>query len=109
LAPLTVAQQVRSIRLFEIYNYGQWNNPQLGLYGFGTPETSSSMILLPGVTASIWGPTVAMLDDAMGVTLDSIDEAHRVIHADEDFDIPFGRIAKDFAEHSLDDVYRVII
>ncbi len=34
LAPLTVAQQVRSIRLFEIYNYGPWDNPQPGLYGF---------------------------------------------------------------------------
>ena len=94
LAPLTVAQQVRSIKLFEIYNYGPWNNPQLGLYGFGQTDTSTSMILLPGVTASIWGPSVAMLADAMGVTLDSIDEAHRVIHADEDFEIPFGRIAK---------------
>lgn len=94
LAPLTVAQQVRSIKLFEIYNYGPWNNPQLGLYGFGEPDTSTSMILLPGVTASIWGPSVAMLADAMGVTLDSIDEAHRVIRADEDFEIPFGGIAK---------------
>ena len=94
LAPLTVAQQVRSIKLFEIYNYGPWDNPQLGLYGFGQPDTSTSMILLPGVTASIWGPSVAMLADAMGVTLDSIDEAHRVIRADEDFEIPFGRIAK---------------
>jgi hypothetical protein len=94
LAPLTVAQQVRSIRLLEIYNYGPWNNPQLGLYGFGEPDTSSSMILMPGVTASIWGPSVAMLADAMGVTLDSIDEAHRVIHADKDFEIASGRIGK---------------
>ncbi len=52
------------------------------------------MILLPGVTASIWGPSVAMLADAMGVTLDGIDEAHHVIHADEDFEIASGRIAK---------------
>jgi 4-hydroxy-tetrahydrodipicolinate reductase len=94
LAPLTVAQEVRSIRLFEIYNYGPWNNPQLGLYGFGQPDTSASMILTPGVTASIWGPTVAMLADAIEVTLDSIDEAHRVIYADEDFDIASGRIPK---------------
>ncbi len=94
LAPLTVAQQVRSIRLLEIYNYGPWNNPQLGLYGFGQPDTSTSMILLPGVTASIWGPSVAMLADAMGVTLESIDEAHRVIRAEEDFEIASGRIGK---------------
>jgi 4-hydroxy-tetrahydrodipicolinate reductase len=94
LAPLTVAQQVRSIRLLEIYNYGPWDNPQLGLSGFAQPDTSSSMIRAPGVTASIWGPTVAMLADAMGVTLDSIDEAHRVIYADEDFDIASGRIPK---------------
>jgi hypothetical protein len=33
-----VAQQVRSIRLFEIYNYGPWDNPQLGLYGFGPAQ-----------------------------------------------------------------------
>ncbi|MCW2652708.1 MAG: hypothetical protein QOE41_4094 [Mycobacterium sp.] len=94
LAPLTVAQQVRSVKLFEIYNYGPWNNPQLDLYGFGKPDTSSSMILAPGVTASIWGSSVAMLADAMGVALDGIDEAHRVIYADQDFDIASGRIAK---------------
>jgi hypothetical protein len=94
LAPLTVAQEVRTIKLFEIYNYGQWDNPQLGLYGFGKPDASSSMILLPGVTSSIWGPSVAMLADAVGVTLDSIDEAHTLIYADEDFDIPFGHIPK---------------
>jgi len=94
LAPLTIAQQVRSIRLLEIYNYGPWNNPQLGLYGFGQPDTSSSMILAPGVTTGIWGPTVAMLADALGVTLERIDEAHRVIYAEEDFDIPSGRIPK---------------
>lgn len=68
LAPLTIAQQVRSIRLFEISNYGPWNNPQPGLYGLGHPDTSSSMIVMPGVTAGIWGPTVAMLADALGVT-----------------------------------------
>lgn len=68
LAPLTIAQQVRSIRLFEISNCGPWNNPQPGLYGFGHPDTSSSMIVMPGVTAGIWGPTVAMLADALGVT-----------------------------------------
>jgi 2,4-diaminopentanoate dehydrogenase len=94
LAPLTVAQQVRSIRLLEIYNYGPWDNPQLGLYGFGQPDTSSSMILAPGVTASIWGPTVAMLADALGVTLEGIEEAHHVIYAAEDFDIASGRIPK---------------
>jgi hypothetical protein len=94
LAPLTIAQQVRSIRLLEIYNYGPWNNPQLGLYGFGQSDASSSMILAPGVTSSIWGPTVAMLADALGITLERIDEAHRVIYADEDFDIASGRIPK---------------
>ena len=88
LAPLTIAQQVRSIRLLEIYNYGPWNNPQLGLYGFGQPDTSSSMILGPGVTSSIWGPTVAMLADAMGVTLERIEEAHRVIYAERISTLP---------------------
>jgi 4-hydroxy-tetrahydrodipicolinate reductase len=94
LAPLTVAQQVRSIRLLEIYNYGPWDNPQLELYGFGQSDTSTSMILAPGVTAGIWGPTVAMLADAIGVTLDSIDEAHRLIYADADFAIASGLIPK---------------
>jgi 2,4-diaminopentanoate dehydrogenase len=94
LAPLTVAQQVRSIKLFEIYNYGPWNNPQLDLYGFGKPDASSSMILSPGVTSTIWGPSIAMLADAIGVTLEDIEEAHRVIYADGDFDIASGRIPK---------------
>jgi hypothetical protein len=94
LAPLTVAQQVRSIKLFEIYNYGPWNNPQLDLYGFGKADTSSSMILSPGVTSSIWGPSIAMLADTIGVTLEDIQEEHRVIYADEDFDIASGRITQ---------------
>jgi hypothetical protein len=62
-------------------------------YGFGALDTSRSMILMPGVTASIWGPTVAMPADAMGVTLDSIDEAHRVIHADEEQPSPSPRLS----------------
>jgi hypothetical protein len=94
LAPLTVAQEVRSIRLLEIYNYGPWNSPQLEFFGFGASDTSSSMMLASGVTSSIWGPTVAMLADAMGVTLDSIDESHRVIYADNDFEIASGTIPK---------------
>jgi hypothetical protein len=32
--------------------------------------------------------------DTIGVTLDSIDEAHRVVYADEDFDIASGRVPK---------------
>ncbi|BBZ38191.1 hypothetical protein BST25_14435 [Mycobacterium heidelbergense] len=55
---------------------------------------SFPMILMPGVTARIWGPSVAMLADAIGVTLDGIDEAHRLIHAKEDVEIASGRIAK---------------
>jgi 4-hydroxy-tetrahydrodipicolinate reductase len=94
LAPLTVAQEVRSIRMLEIYNYGPWNNPQLGFFGFGAPDTSSSMMLASGVTSSIWGPTVAMVADAMGVNLDGIEEAHRVIYAEDDFEIASGVISK---------------
>ena len=77
LTPFTVAKQVRSIRLLEIYNYGPWGNPQLGCHGFGGSGTSTPMILLSAVTASIWEPTAAMLADAWGMTPDSVDEAHR--------------------------------
>jgi 2,4-diaminopentanoate dehydrogenase len=35
-----------------------------------------------------------MLADAVGVTLERIEEAHRVIYADEDFQIASGRIPK---------------
>jgi hypothetical protein len=93
LAPLTVMQQVRSVRMFEIFNYGPWNNPsQLALYGFGKPDTSTSFILAPGVTTSVWGPTVALIADAIGVKLDRITEAHRAIYAEADFDVPAAHI-----------------
>lgn len=93
LAPLTVMQYVRSVRMFEIFNYGPWNSPQLALYGFGKADTSSSFILAPGVSAGVWGPTVALIADAIGVKLDCITEAHRMLYADEDFDVPAAHIA----------------
>lgn len=94
LALLTVARKCDRQAAW-MYNYGPWENTQFEFFGFGAADTSALMMWASGVRSSIWGPTAAMLADALGVTLDNIDEAHSVIYAHEDFEIASGQFQRE--------------
>jgi hypothetical protein len=94
LAALNVTSEVRSIRTYEILNYASWDYPQMiTLFGFGQPDVDKCVLFTPGLTVGIFGSTLTLLADAMGVQLDEILEAHEVIYADEAFDTAAVHIA----------------
>lgn len=97
ISALTLSSEVRSVRMYEILSYADWTypdeNPEVfSLHGFGQPDVDKCVIFTPGLVASVWGPTVSLVAEAMGVKLDEILEAHDVIYAKEAFDIMGGHI-----------------
>jgi 4-hydroxy-tetrahydrodipicolinate reductase len=94
LAVLNVTRAVRSVRTYEIVNYADWDHPELVTHmGFGQPDVEKCTLLAPGVTAGLFGSSLVLVADAMGVTLDEIIEDHDVIYADEAFDVAAAHIA----------------
>lgn len=91
---LALCKEVTSVRMMEIINYATWDNPatMFEIMGFGKPDASHSILLAPGSTALAWGPVVELVASALGVELDSIEERHEVLLADEPIDIASGRI-----------------
>jgi hypothetical protein len=95
LLSLSACAEVRSVRMAELLNYGYWDNPyNLSLFGFGQRTPEDVGLFKPGVTTNMWGSSLQMVADAMGVALDEIVEAHDVRYADEDFDVPAGHFEK---------------
>jgi 4-hydroxy-tetrahydrodipicolinate reductase len=99
LAALNVTREVRSIRTQEIVNYADWNHPEMiTQFGFGQPDPAKCGLLAPGYTTMIFGSSLSLLADAVGATLDGIEEDNELIYAEEAFDtaavhIPAGTIS----------------
>lgn len=91
---MALCEEVRSVRMMEIVNYATWDQPftMFEIMGFGKADPSQSLLLAPGSTAMAWGPVVELVAEALGVTLDRIEEWHEVIRADETIEIASGTI-----------------
>jgi 4-hydroxy-tetrahydrodipicolinate reductase len=94
IGALALCSDVTSVRMAEIVNYATWDNPftMFEIMGFGKTDPSQSLLLSPGSTALAWGPVLELVAAALDVKLDSIEEWHEVLLADESFDIASGRI-----------------
>jgi len=93
---LALCKEVRHVRMMEIVNYATWDNPftMFEIMGFGKDDETRSLLLAAGSTALAWGPVVQLVADAIGLHVDTIEERHDVLWADESFDIASGRIEK---------------
>ncbi len=93
---LALCKEVRRVRMMEIVNYDTWDNPftMFEIMGFGKQEPSQSLLLSPGSISLAWGPVLHLVASAIGLTLDSVEETHEILRADEDFEIASGPIAK---------------
>jgi 2,4-diaminopentanoate dehydrogenase len=93
---LALCKEVRRVRMMEIVNYDTWNNPftMFEIMGFGKQDPSESLLLSPGSISLAWGPVLHLVAAAIGLTLDSVEETHEILRADEDFTIASGPIAK---------------
>lgn len=99
LSAMTMCREVRTIRMYELLNYGTWDAPELiTLFGFGKPYDPGCPIYTPGWTASVFKSSLVLLADILGVKIDDVVEWHDVIYADEDFDtsaihVPAGTVS----------------
>jgi 2,4-diaminopentanoate dehydrogenase len=95
---LGMARHVDQVRMYEIMNYASWVSPynyMETVYGFGQPDPAKCVILTAEYTGGIWGPTVTLVAEAMGLEVDEVVVDHELIYADEAFDIASMHIPKD--------------
>jgi hypothetical protein len=97
LLPLTLTgfcSHIESVRIAEILNYDTYEQADVlfGIFGFGKPLDETPLILIPGVLAATWGPTVRLLAAELGVELDEVREVHEREPAPSTFTIPTGTI-----------------
>ncbi len=93
---LALCKEVRRVRMMEIVNYDTWDNPftMFEIMGFGKQDASQSLLLSPGSTSLAWGPVLHLVASAIGLTLDSVEETHEILRADEDITIASGTVEK---------------
>lgn len=95
LTAMTVSSRIRSVHLYEIMNYANWDQPEmLTFFGFGQTDNKDCYLATPGFTSNIFESTLSFLADTMGVMLDGVEENFQVIRADEPFDIVTMHIAR---------------
>jgi hypothetical protein len=93
---LALCKEVRRVRMLEIVNYATWDNPftMFQIMGFGKQDPSQSLLLSPGSISLAWGPVLHLVASAIGLQLDSVEETHEIIRADEDITIASGTVEK---------------
>jgi 4-hydroxy-tetrahydrodipicolinate reductase len=94
IALSSLSERIESIRAQEIFNYATYDQAEtlFEVMGFGKPPGHPAPLLLPGALSMGWGPSVRMVADALGVTLDEVRQLHEVVVADAPFEIPAGKI-----------------
>ena len=78
-AALSLTERAETIHVQEICDYGSYDDAEFtGVsFGFGLAAGAPPpMIFLPGVISSIWGGTVMLLADELGVVVDELRESH---------------------------------
>lgn len=77
LAALSLVGHADHVLVQEVFDYGDYEDAEFtgATFGFGSrPSNEPPMMFLPGVLASVWGGSVHLLADALGVELDEVRE-----------------------------------
>lgn len=95
--PLTLSglsRTIESIRLTEMFNYGTYPDPNAvyNLLGFGLPPEADAFAATPGVLTYGWGPIITAVADALGITIDRMEESVQRLPTGHGFDAPNGRV-----------------
>lgn len=89
LAALTLSSQVRCVHMYEILNYGSWDDPIMtGFFGYGEKSNGDRMVAQPGFTTDIFKSTICLVADSMGLQIDDFQEELQNLYADEALDLP---------------------
>lgn len=77
LAALSLVGHAESIRVQEIFDYADYDDAAFTgvTFGFGAvPSDEPPLMFLPGVLTSVWGGSVHLLAETIGVELDGVRE-----------------------------------
>ena len=87
-------EEVREVRVFEIFDYATYHAPfsVLELCGFGKPLDRTPPMLLPGVPEMVWGGTIRLIAQALGVTLDGMRQHVEELPLDRTIELPIGTL-----------------
>jgi 2,4-diaminopentanoate dehydrogenase len=74
----TLSDKIRSVRTQEIFSYADYPVAftMFEVFGFGKPPSHRSILELPGIQTSSWGPPVRMVADRLGAKLEGIRETY---------------------------------
>ncbi|NLA36220.1 MAG: diacylglycerol kinase [Actinobacteria bacterium] len=91
---LSLCTDVRQVTMQQVLNIATFDNPDtlFDTLGFGQPDLSTARLLQPGVLTATWGPLLAMVAEALGVRLDSIEESYEAAYSDRSFFVAAGVI-----------------
>jgi 2,4-diaminopentanoate dehydrogenase len=94
LTLLSLMDEVDSIRVQEIVNYGHYDAGYVmrDIFGFGMPLDYEAPLFLGGDLTLWWGGVITLLADALGLTLDEVREEHEVAAVDQDVETAFGTV-----------------
>lgn len=92
LTLLTMSSRVRSVRTQELFTYADYPVAftLFEVFGFGKPRDHRSIMELPGVQSSVWGPPVRMIADRLGAKLDGLRETYEKELTDRRLEIAAG-------------------
>ena len=87
-------QDVEHLRVMEIVNYRQYEQPTVlfDTMGFGQALDAQPLLLLPGVLSFAWGGVLKTLAAGLGVEIEEMREVHERRPAPEKIDLGFGVI-----------------
>jgi hypothetical protein len=92
LTLLTMSSRVASVRTQELFTYAEYPVAftLFEVFGFGKPLDHRSIMELPGVQSSVWGPPVRMIADRLGAKLDGLRETYAKAPTDRRLEIAAG-------------------
>jgi 4-hydroxy-tetrahydrodipicolinate reductase len=99
LLPLLLTQMcehVDSVRVSELMDYSQYNDPDFtgATFGFGMPLDHDAALYAPGATTWAWGGMIKLVAEALGWTVEEFREEHERLPAPETFSTAMGEIKK---------------
>jgi 4-hydroxy-tetrahydrodipicolinate reductase len=89
-----ICESISLMTVYEVRDYDPLPRHQLDWFNFGKPTKDGARFDTPGGITHVWGPSVRLIAQALGATLDHIEEFFETFSAPEDFDVPAMHIAE---------------
>jgi 4-hydroxy-tetrahydrodipicolinate reductase len=83
-----ICESVSLMTVYEVRDYDPLPKHQLDWFNFGQTSKNGARFDTPGGISHVWGPSLRLIAQALGVTLDRTEEFFDTASAPETFDVP---------------------